>query len=217
MQVYDLIMLLVLAAAIAFGAWKGLIWQVASMAAVFLSYWVAVEFRKPVAQQINAAAPWNMFLAMLILYLLTSLLIWLAFGVARNFIDRVKLKDFDRQIGALLGAAKGVVLCVIVTLFAVTLLGEQQKQAVFSSRSGHYIAILLDSAHGVMPAEVHDVLHPYIHKLDQNLKNGSSHHDHAAHDHAPDEPDSADSPAFDLGRSARALKDAADVLLRNPQ
>ncbi len=217
MQVYDVIMLVVLAAAIAFGAWKGLIWQVASMAAIFLSYWVSVEFREPVAQRIDAAAPWNMFLAMLILFLVTSLLVWLMFGVARNFIDRVKLKDFDRQIGALLGAAKGVVLCVIVTLFAVTLLGEQQKQAVFSSRSGHYIAILLDKAHGVMPAEIHDVLHPYIHKLDQNLENGSSHHDHAGLDQARNDLASPDSPAFDLGRSARALKDAADELLRNPQ
>ncbi|MEX2025861.1 MAG: CvpA family protein, partial [Pirellulaceae bacterium] len=160
MQIYDLIMLAVIVAAIAFGAWKGLAWQIASIAAIVLSYIVALNFREPASKLISAKPPWNIFLAMLILYLGTSLVVWITFRVVRNFIERVKLREFDRQTGALLGAAKGVILCVIITLFAVALLGEEQKRAVCQSHSGYYISVLIDKVHVAMPDEIHDVLHP---------------------------------------------------------
>ncbi len=44
---------------------------------------------------------------MLVLYILTSLAIWLLFRMVSGIIDRVKLKEFDRQMGALFGLAKG--------------------------------------------------------------------------------------------------------------
>ncbi len=138
---YDLVMLGVLLAATAFGAWRGLAWQVASLAAIFASYVVAYRYREPVAAWIPVQAPWRVFVAMLLLYLATSLAIWVAFRVVSRWIDRVKLKDFDRQIGALLGFAKGVVLCVLITLFAVTLLGESQRSAIVKSHSGYCIAV----------------------------------------------------------------------------
>jgi membrane protein required for colicin V production len=169
MEVYDVIMLAVLLGATVFGAWKGLVWQLASLGAIVASYFVALEFRDEVAPYLKATPPWNVFLAMLILYVGTSLIIWLAFRLASRFVDRLKLKEFDRQIGALFGFAKGVLLCVIITLFAVTLLGESQRQAIVRSRSGYYIAQLLDRSHAVMPPEVRDVLHPYMHSLDERL------------------------------------------------
>jgi membrane protein required for colicin V production len=167
---YDLVMLGVLLAATAFGAWRGLAWQVASLAAIFASYVVAYRYREPVAAWIPVQAPWRVFVAMLLLYLATSLAIWVAFRVVSRWIDRVKLKDFDRQIGALLGFAKGVVLCVLITLFAVTLLGESQRSAIVKSHSGYCIAVFLDRARGVMPNEIHDVLRPYLDVLDERLE-----------------------------------------------
>jgi membrane protein required for colicin V production len=164
MQIYDIVMLIVLVSATAFGAWKGLAWQVASLSAIFFSYYVAVGFRGQLASRISATPPWNVFLAMLLLYVGTSFLIWLLFRFVSGFIDRVRLKSFDRQIGAMFGLAKGVVLCVLITLFAVALLGETQRRTIVESTSGRYIAMLLDEAHGIMPDEIHQVLHPYIHE-----------------------------------------------------
>ncbi|MCA9173485.1 MAG: CvpA family protein [Planctomycetales bacterium] len=168
MQTYDLLMLVVLAGATLFGFWKGLAWQIASLASIFVSYFVAVRFREPVAAAIDAEPPWNMFLAMLILYIAASLVVWVAFGFVRRFINQLQLKEFDRQIGALLGLGKGILLCVIITLFAVTLLSDQRRQTIVDSTSGYYIAVLLDRSHGLMPPEVHEVLDPYIRKLDAN-------------------------------------------------
>jgi membrane protein required for colicin V production len=128
MQGYDLLMIIVLVAAVVWGAWKGFAWQVASLASLVASYVVAITFRQQGAQLISrfieAAPPWNLFLSMLILFLGTSLVVWLCFNLLAEFIEKVKLKEFDRQVGALFGFAKGVLLCVLITLFAVTLLSE---------------------------------------------------------------------------------------------
>ncbi len=216
MQVYDVMMILVLVAAIVFGAWKGLAWQVASLAAIFVSFFVAMRFREPVSHMFNAEPPWNRLLAMLVLYLATSLVIWLAFGLVRKIIDRVKLKDFDRHAGAVLGALTGVILCVIITLFAVTLLSEDQKKHICGSYSGYYIATLIDKAHGAMPDEVHEVLHPYLHKLDSELE-----HDHHGPDlhhepaHSESKPLEIELPAVDVEHTAERLLDAASEHLKS--
>ena len=187
MQAYDIFMLTVLIAATVWGLWKGLAWQLASLGSIVLSYFVAFQFRGPVSKYIDATPPWNVFLAMLALYLATSALVWLGFRLVSSFIDRVKLKEFDHQIGAILGAAKGVVLCVIITLFAVTLAGESQRKMIIESRSGHYIAILLDKSHGIMPKELHDILHPHHQKLDEAMQQASQagHNQHSSATHTP--------------------------------
>ena len=169
METYDLIMLAVLAVATILGARKGLAWQVASVASIFASYYVAYRFRAPVAQQVPVEAPWNTFAAMLILYLGCSLVIWLAFRLISGLLDNLKLKDFDRHAGATLGLACGGLWCVVITLFAVTLLGESSRQAIVRSRSGHYIAQVLDRSEAIMPEEIHQVLDPYVRTLDERL------------------------------------------------
>jgi len=177
MQTYDIIMLVVMGAAILFGFWKGLAWQVASFAAIVVSYFVAYNFREPVAKMISTEEPWNKFLAMLILYVGTSAVIWIGFRMTTDMIDRMKLKEFDRQLGASLGAIKGVVVCVIITFFSLTLLGESNKQAIAHSVSGHLIAGGIDQLDAVIPEETHAKLAPYLQKLDDGLG-----HDHSEHD-----------------------------------
>lgn len=168
MQVYDLMMLLVLVGATIFGAWKGMAWQVASMSSLVLSYFVALKFSDKLAPYISQQQPWNRFAAMAILYVLTSLAIWMAFRLVADMIDRIKLKDLDRQIGGVFGLAKGILLCVILTFFAVTL-SSQFREMALASRSGYYIAELIERAENVMPPEAKQVLGPYLKKLDEGL------------------------------------------------
>ncbi len=168
LQSYDILMLVVLIAATVFGLWKGMVWQLASLASVFLSVLVAVRFSRGLAPHLSAQVPWNRFLAMFILYLVTSALVWLAFRLVARLIDRVRLKDFDHQVGAMFGLAKGVVYCVVVTFFAVTI-SEDTRQAVLYSRSGYYIAVLTRHATPVLPKEVRDVVGKYIDELEQKL------------------------------------------------
>ena len=83
MQPYDIIMLIVLAIATFMGFRKGIVWQVASILAIFASYFVAVRYRDVVASRINAEPPWNTALAMLVVYVGTSLAIWILFRFVR--------------------------------------------------------------------------------------------------------------------------------------
>lgn len=180
MELYDFIMIGVLVAALVFGAWKGFAWQVASLASLTLSYFVALRFSADLAPHISDREPLNRFLAMLIIYAASSCVIWLLFRLISGMIDRVKLKEFDRQMGALLGLAKGGLLCIAITFFAITLAEDPFRKSILTSRSGHYIGYVIDRAHMVMPDEIHDVLHPYLDKLDGELE-----HDHIEHDGDP--------------------------------
>jgi membrane protein required for colicin V production len=168
MELYDICMLVILAGATVFGAIKGMAWQVASSASLVLSYAVALRFSTQLAPRFGEQAPLNRFIAMFVLYALTSLAIWVLFRIVAGFINRVRLQEFDRQMGALFGAAKGVLLCVAITFFAVTL-STKARAAVMTSRSGYFIAVLLDRAHSVMPKELHEVLDPYLNKLEKEL------------------------------------------------
>ncbi len=170
MQAYDLIMLIVLAATTIFGAIKGFAWQLASIASIVASYFVAYLFRNDVAKMINAQPPWNLFLAMLLLYFGSSLIIWMLFRLVSTSIDKVKLKDFDRQLGAGFGLIKGVALCLLITMFAMTLLGSAQQQRIANSRSGLYISRILANAGGILPNEIKQIVGPYIDNVERRLQ-----------------------------------------------
>lgn len=169
MQTYDLVMLAVLGSATIFGFWKGLAWQVASLASLVASYFVALRFADRLAPMVSDHAPFNKFVAMLIIYAVASLAIWMVFRVVAGVIDSVKLKEFDRQMGALVGFAKGVLLCIAITFFAVTLAGEANRDKIVASRSGQYIVRVLDKADAVAPPEIQQVIGPYIAEINARL------------------------------------------------
>jgi len=169
MQTYDMLMILVLVAATLFGFWKGMAWQVASLASLVVSYFAALRFADQLAPMISNHAPWNKFVAMLAIYIATSFVIWTLFRLVSGVIDRVKLDGFDHQMGALIGFAKGVLLSIAITFFAVTILPQNQKDMIIASRTGEYIVRLLDKTHTVVPPEIHEVIHPYVERIEQRL------------------------------------------------
>jgi len=168
LQTYDFLMLAVLIFSIVFGAWKGMAWQIAALASLVVSGAVAIYCSAPLAPYFGQQEPWNRCIAMLVLYLLTSLGIWMLFGLVAGVIDRVRLKEFDRQMGALLGAAKGVLWCLVITFFAVTL-SESVRQQILHSHSGYYAALLIHRATPLLPPKVHDVLGEYLEEFQRKL------------------------------------------------
>ncbi|MCC7083921.1 MAG: CvpA family protein [Pirellulales bacterium] len=168
MDWYDILMLTVLGGATIFGAWKGMAWQLASVASLVLSYFVCLKFSASLAPMFGDSAPWNRFAAMLVLYLATGAGVWLAFRLVAGLLDRIKLRDFDHQIGAIFGLLKGILLCLAITFFALTL-WPTMREHILQSKSGRAMAVLLDKADAVMPPELHDVIGPYLHKLEDGL------------------------------------------------
>jgi membrane protein required for colicin V production len=168
-QPYDIIMLAVLAGATLFGVWKGMAWQVASLASVVLSAAVAVHSSAAIAPYFPGQEPLNRFAAMAVLYVVTAGAIWILFRLVSDIIDRVRLKEFDRQLGATFGLAKGLLYCIVITFFAVTL-SKSTGQMVLESRSGDLIARAIPNANRVLPDDVRKYLGEYIDELDKGLQ-----------------------------------------------
>jgi membrane protein required for colicin V production len=168
MDWYDIVMLSVLGLATLLGAWKGMTWQLASLASLILSYFLALKFSGPLAPLFGTSAPWNRFVAMLAIYIATSIAVWLLFRLVAGVLDKIRLRDFDHQIGGLFGLVKGILLCLGITFFALGL-APDLRDHIINTRSGHYISALLNKADAVMPPEIHQVLDPYLDKLENRL------------------------------------------------
>ena len=168
MSIYDIVMLVIFFGSVLFGYRKGFAWQVASLASIIVSYFVAINFRNPVAQLISVEAPWNQFAAMLILFLGTSLIVWTVYASFNKSIKRAELKGFDRQTGALLGAFKGAILCMLVTVFAVSLFSSTRNM-VHNSASGYYVVSGIQQFSRFTPTELAQFLDPHIQSFEQNI------------------------------------------------
>lgn len=176
-QTYDIIMLIILIAATLWGVWKGMAWQIAALASVIVSAVVAVHASPAIAPLFSAwfgaKEPWNRYLAMLVLYVVMAAAIWIVFHLVSNVIDRIQLKEFDRQLGAIFGLVKGVLYCVVITFFAVTFSPTDGtspiRLMVLQSRSGDWIARGIRNAKPILPEDIRTYLGKYIDELDTNL------------------------------------------------
>ncbi|MBD3673420.1 MAG: CvpA family protein [Planctomycetaceae bacterium] len=192
-QIWDLLVVGVILFSVVRGAVKGLVWQLATIASIVLCFLFAGSISSALAPMIGLKEPLNRWVAMFLLYLVFS---FAAFAVARsmkNLIEEAKFTEYDRHMGAVLGLLKGVGMALILTFFSVTL-SEQARDHVMGTVSGRYAAVIMDRLHPVMPEELHAVLEPYIHQLDQDdIDLQHAHHDshdgHQDHDHAEEETD----------------------------
>lgn len=180
MMWYDGIVLAIVVIATVRGAMKGFVWQLASIAALVACFAFAETASVAVAPYISVAPPLNRWIAMLGLYVLCVLVTFLIARSLREWIEKAKFVEFDRHLGLLFGFLKGVTFCLMMTFFAVTL-SETARAHVFESRSGYVAAIIMDRLHPVMPAELHDVLEPFIHRLDRSDMDLQHSDHHASH------------------------------------
>lgn len=169
MVAYDFLMLAILGGAVLWGLYKGMAWQVASVASLVVSYFVSMQLREQVASALGLQPPWGNLAAMLGLYIGTSMVIWVIFSMIKKTLDSWHLKDWDRQVGAGIGLLKGALLCMIVTMFAVAMTKDESRQQIVKSKSGYYITQAIDTLHGVMPAEVNQVVGPFVERYNQRV------------------------------------------------
>lgn len=174
MTLYDIVTLTILVTAIGFGYWKGLAWQIASVAAIVISYFVAYRFRGQVAQYIQAEQPWDRIGAMLIIFVACSFLIWSVYAYISRSLHQAELKGFDRQMGALVGGITGVLLCMVVTMFSVSLLGEQAHDAIHHSKLGPYVVSGIGHVGSIIPDELAQYVSPHVEKFEQQIGHGTT-------------------------------------------
>lgn len=173
MATYDLLMLAILLGLTVYGYFKGMAWQIAYVASFVASYFIATRFADQIAPRITFVnPPANKFVAMALIYAVASFGVWMIFRMVSRGIDRVKMEGFDHQMGAILGFGRGILWCVGVTFLVLTVLPipQSQKQQIVASRSGYYIATLIDKTDALFPPEVHQVVGPYLARLGNELE-----------------------------------------------
>ncbi|MCS7237318.1 MAG: CvpA family protein [Thermoguttaceae bacterium] len=168
LEVFDVVVLVLLLGGLLMGAVRGFVWQLAWLVALVGSAVAAIRWGNYLAPLFGSTAPWNQFFAMFVIFLLTSLGIWLVFRAIREFIDRLKLQEFDRQLGALFGLLKGLAICVVLTFFGVTLT-ETTREWVLRSTSGRLLAKGIVWARSSLPPEVHSALKSYLDEFEAEL------------------------------------------------
>jgi len=168
---YDLVMLGLLATAGLLGYFKGIVWQIAWIAGICLSSYVALRFSAELAPLIGQQPPWNRLLAMLALYVGTSMVVWVGFRVVSSAIDAVHLSAFDHQLGLVFGLAKGALFCVVVTFFAVTMMPAYRGQ-ITVSQSGQLVATLIGQADQYLPPDLHETVDPFLQEFRQQFDAG---------------------------------------------
>jgi len=184
---YDIVTLAILLLATIRGAAKGFIWQVAGIAAIVLCFMFAESFSQPVAPILNdlgVEAPMDRWGAMFLIYVGLSLIVFFIARMLKDIIEKIRLVEYDRHLGALFGLLKGAVFCLVLTFFFVTL-SPSARKSIRGSYSGNAAAIVMDRMHGFLPEEIHEALEPYIHRLDTpELDLENSHHNDGQTEHS---------------------------------
>jgi uncharacterized membrane protein required for colicin V production len=162
---YDLLTLLILMFAMFRGAMKGIVWQLATIAALLMCFFFSGSMSSFVAPFIRVEPPLDRWIAMLVLYLGFS---FVSFGVARvmhEWIEQMKFEALDRHLGAILGLVKGGVFSLFLTFFLVTL-SHSARESIINSESGYAAAVIIDRLDPVIPGDLHALLEPYLERLD---------------------------------------------------
>ncbi len=160
MTIYDGLMLAAVLAGVIWGVWKGITWQVASMASLVLGYLVAY----PTAGQIAPNFPGNptvaWLLALITSYVVVSASVFLAAWLFKLGLRRLKFEAYDRHLGGVLGGVGGGAVAIVATVFVVSLF-PTTREPVLKSPSGRVVSKALSVAQAALPPSVRKELRPF--------------------------------------------------------
>lgn len=157
MTYYDAAMVIAVALGMAWGAWRGITWQLASIASLVLGYSVAY----PLSDQLRSHFPGDpamaRALAMMAVYAAVAGGVFLAAWIVRATLRRMKFEAFDRHLGMVLGGLEGALLGMIVTLFVVSL-APSTREPIFSSTAGRAVGRAMEAVGPILPGEFRETV-----------------------------------------------------------
>lgn len=159
MTIYDGAMVGIVVLGMIWGAWRGITWQLASIASLVLGYLVGFPLSAQLAPHFPGEPIVARSLALLASYAGVSGAIFLAAWVVRATLREWKFEAYDRHLGMVLGGLEGAVIGLVVTLFVVSF-APATRTPIFSSRAGHVVSWTLDSFGPVLPGEIRKELEP---------------------------------------------------------
>ena len=160
-------MTVVLGGSILIGAWKGMIWQISMVSSIVVSFFVAREFHGGLANAMSdIGEPWNKYLAMGAIYILTSLAIWMFRGFLQKRLEKHDMKTFDHHTGGLMGVVNGALLCSVLTVTMIAFTDEESHTTIAESKSGVYVNKMVMAIRRVIPEDIAEPVNEHFDRLD---------------------------------------------------
>lgn len=167
MTVYDGVMALIVLYTVVHGYFRGAAWQVAPIMSLVLGYMVAMPMSVTMAHYFGPP-PLNRLFALVSIYILVSITVYLLVRSFREGVDKAKLTEVDRHLGAILGGIKGVLVTLVATCLLLIYF-PQMRQTILQSESSSIAAKIISQIYPILPKAMHTILDPYLKKLDEQL------------------------------------------------
>ncbi len=167
MTIYDGVMALIVVYTVVHGFWRGAAWQIAPIVSLVAGYMIAMPMSVTAAHWFGQP-PLNRLFALVTIYLLVSLTVYLFFRSFREGVEKAQLTEFDRHLGAILGGLKGVIVTLSATCIMLIYI-PPSREIILKSESSSIAAKLISTIYPVLPHAMHVLLEPYLHKLGDQL------------------------------------------------
>ncbi|MDP1796551.1 MAG: CvpA family protein [Planctomycetaceae bacterium] len=165
--IYDVVMLIVVLGAMIQGAWRGMIWQIAPIVSLVLGYVVAYPMSITAAPYFGQP-PLNQLWAMIAIYAAVSLAVYLFMRSLRESFDRLKLSEFDKHLGGLLGLVKGGLIAIVITVGLISV-SPQARDIILKSESSTIAARTVNTISPILPDALNALIRPYVQNLNDQL------------------------------------------------
>ncbi len=149
-SIVDLVALAVLLYCAFKGATRGLLSQLSWVIALLLCFKFSGQLAPAIEPMIGVAPPLKQWLAMLAVYVGLCGVSFVVAGMLSSWMAKAKIIDFDKHLGGILGFVKGVVICMTVMFFAITM-SPAMRQIVSQTYSGYAAALILQNSRFLIP------------------------------------------------------------------
>jgi len=160
MTLYAAAMLCAVIGGMVWGAWRGITWQIASIASLVIGYMVA----HPLSGQISDQFPGDPLvargLALLVCYAGVSGGVFCIAWLIRATLRRLQFEAYDRHLGMVLGGLEGGLVGIVITLFVVSL-APSSREPIFASPSGRIVGGIMQGVGPALPEEARSILKPF--------------------------------------------------------
>lgn len=127
---FDYAIIAILSASVLLGAWRGMVSEIMALGAWAIAFLVAREWGEMVGAQLFApyltVSYWQTAGGWILLFIASILVVSIFKALARKTVHAIGLGFFDRTLGMVFGAARGVLLTLIlVAIGGMTRLPEE--------------------------------------------------------------------------------------------
>ena len=156
MSTVDLTLILVLLASVLLGLWRGLVYEVLSVAGWVAAFFLAQWFAADVARRLplgETAEPLRYAAGFVVVFVATAFAAGLLAWLAQQLMSTVGLRPVDRMLGGAFGLLRGVVLLLALAL-VVEMTPLKQQQGWQASTGVRGLDIGLHVVKGAMPPDL---------------------------------------------------------------